>query len=645
VEKEYIVILKNAADLDQFYEDMESRYGDNEIPARIIECAARRSTSRSTHYYLTDEEAEQIKKDSRVLDVTRIIKDTKSRSRLTGLNFDPRQTWNYYYPAIAGDSRSYSGWNKLEFNNDIWELFPGSTNPNLKGKRGAFYGSHAWVNWGLLRCTKRAQIPNWGSDGNPEVFESIELGVLGENVDVIIADGLADKNHVEFKINVDGTGISSRYKYYNWFLHNSTVRGITSTEFPNYSITTPLAINAENDHGTMVSSIVAGNTCGWARKANIYNIPFNDYWLGWYYNPGNSAGYEYDVINYIREFHRYKPVNPITNRKNPTIVNMSYGYALPTDMDSYQHIWFMNKKYSRPGNSWININGKLDLTARFKFGLIDGYADLNENFIFYATRVPTIDQDIIDGIAEGIIFVAAAGNSYNYVDIPTGAHYNNRLVISNETTFTDDQYFHRGASPGACPGVIMVSAVDCTKVERKASFSCAGPRTSIFAPGVGITGAGVGAYAYDEKESTIDTRTAQLDSSGKFIPKPPFTQMQYKTRAPGTSFACPQVTGVLACILEAYPTLNQAQITAKMLEMATKNQLLNESPAFNPSYSNTHFGRTNTTTYGAPNLYLGYVSPAVSQAASATQKFPKSNNGIRSSDGQTWPRAKFYRQS
>jgi hypothetical protein len=66
VEKEYIIILKNAKDLDQFYEDMESRYGDDEIPSRIVECAARRPMSRSTHYYLTDEEAEQVRRDSKI---------------------------------------------------------------------------------------------------------------------------------------------------------------------------------------------------------------------------------------------------------------------------------------------------------------------------------------------------------------------------------------------------------------------------------------------------------------------------------------------------------------------------------------------------------------------------------------------------
>ena len=633
MEKEYIVVLKDAKDLDQFYEDMESHYGDNEIPARIVECASRKPISRSTHYYLTEEEAEQVKKDTRVLTVTRIPEDLGIKPVLLTTTINPQQIWIYYYPSKPGDSKNYSGWNKMPFNTDPWIQFPNSTNPDLKGSRASFYGSQAWLNWALLRCTKRSQIPDWGFDGTPEVFDTVILGAQGQNVDVVIIDGSTYPNHVEFAANGDGSGVS-RFKYYNWFQHNTTVTGSANTSYPNYSLTDQYPANTDNDHGTHTASIVAGNSCGWARKANIYNINFLA-----------TA----DSINYVREFHRNKSINPNTGRKNPTIVNMSYGYASLVNMDASQYIWFKGTKYTRPGNSWIWVNGKLDLTARFKFGLIFGYYTANstgvtENYVYYHTRVPSIDEDIADGIAEGIIFCAAAGNAYHYIDVPGGAHYDNRLSLGDsQTVFFDNQYFHRGPTPGAAPGVIMVSAADAAKVDRKADFSCAGPRTDIFAPGVGITGAGNGVWSGQDNLSTVDTRTAQLDNTGKFIPKPPYTTIQYKTRAPGTSFSSPQVTGVLACILEAYPTLNQAQAKAKMIEMSTSNQLLTQT--FNPSYSNLDFAKLNTSTYGAPNRYLGYISPTISKATVVEQKFPKFSNGTRSSEGQTWPRTKFYRQS
>jgi len=644
VEKEYIVILKNAKDLDQFYEDMESYYGDNEIPARIVDCIHRKPNSRSTHYRLTDEEAEQVKQDSRVLNVTRTPEDLGIIPRLTNTIINPQQTWNFFRPPENKSAfRTYSGWNKMSNYNDPWAQYPGNTDSDLANPRSAHYGSSTWINWALLRCTKRAQIPNWGKDGSPEVFESITLGVQGEHVDVVIVDGITDPKHIEFNKNSDGTG-NSRFKYYNWFQHNPQVTGQTAGTYPDYNTNyQSYPINDESDHGTLTASIVAGNSCGWARKANIYNIE---------YASTNN-------INYIREFHRTKSINPTTGRKNPTIVNMSYAWSDLKEMDQSKFIWYKGTKYTRPGSSWIWINGKLNLTARFKFGLIYGWYEVNNNrtgittnTVIYQVRVPSIDEDIADGIAEGIIFVGAAGNLFHYVDNPStsaSAHYNNRLsFLDSESFINDSLYFHRGATPGATTGVIMVSAADCAKIDRKADFSCAGPRTDIFAPGVGITGASNGVNYYNDRISQVDPRTAEIDpdlTTGYFKPKAPYTKIHYRTRLKGTSFACPNVCGVLAAILEAYPTLNQTQAKAKLIEMSTSNQLLDESPTFDPSYSNTHFSRLNTTTYGASNRYLGYISPPVSQSALAQQKFPKFNNSTRNIDGQTWPRIKFYRQT
>ena len=97
-EYEYVITLHRAQDLDQFYDDMESNYGDNEIPNRPIQCAYRRPLSRNTHYYLTEQEAEQVRKDSRVLDVSRTIADL-------GLVVRPMY------------SQTSSGWDKSGTNN------------------------------------------------------------------------------------------------------------------------------------------------------------------------------------------------------------------------------------------------------------------------------------------------------------------------------------------------------------------------------------------------------------------------------------------------------------------------------------------------------------------------------------------------
>ena len=66
----------------------------------------------------------------------------------------------------------------------------------------------------------------------------------------------------------------------------------------------------------------AGNTQGWARDANIYNINFHPAGSGY----GGNSWDEY-LWDYVRYFHKNKPVNTSTGRRNPTIMNNSWGYS------------------------------------------------------------------------------------------------------------------------------------------------------------------------------------------------------------------------------------------------------------------------------------------------------------------------------
>ena len=65
--KEYIVTCNSKEDLDSLYDDMETTGGSLYIPDRAVELTNRRAISRNTHYMLTESEAEEIRKDSRVL--------------------------------------------------------------------------------------------------------------------------------------------------------------------------------------------------------------------------------------------------------------------------------------------------------------------------------------------------------------------------------------------------------------------------------------------------------------------------------------------------------------------------------------------------------------------------------------------------
>jgi hypothetical protein len=273
--KEYIVSVNDFQDLESIYDDLETQ---GKTPptvdlTRSVDCLHRRATSRNTHYLLADWEADALRNDSRIKSVT----------------LAP-----HYLGIKAGTTatvQSSSNWDKSS-----------STNSAMK-------------NWGLLRCVEGTQRSGWGGTGwsgngtgTPTEVGVISLTQTGRNVDVVVCDSNGIVwDHPEYAVNADGTG-GTRAIQYNWFQHNAEI-GNGSNSTYSYGV---------GDHSTHVAGTVAGNTQGWARSANIYNL---------YYDSGNPGNFSY-VFDYIRAFHRNKAVNNTIGRKNPTIVNNSWGMSI-----------------------------------------------------------------------------------------------------------------------------------------------------------------------------------------------------------------------------------------------------------------------------------------------------------------------------
>lgn len=548
MEYEYIITLKHAQDLDQFYEDMESTYGDNEIPSRIIECAYRRPLSRNTHYYLTEAEAHQVSQDSRVESVSRTPSDL-------GLIITP-----------------------LIQTSDFWD------------KSGTNNSDH--VNWGLLRGYEQTPRANWGSDGTATVSGTVNLTNIGRDVDVVIIDGHLPADHPEFAVNPDGTG-GSRINQFNWFQYNSQVRGTAAGNYV-YDFLGDASSIANNNHGCNVGAIAVGNTCGWARGANVYNIsPYS----GSTANATGYTNYSVDLLDYVRVWHQNKPINPKTGRKNPTICNMSYGYSGSYDLQTIDEINYQGVSYTRPGGGWT-------VNDRINFDLV---AASGSNMLFYS-RVASIDADCADMINSGIVLCGAAGNYYMYNDRVGGINYNNYLRAGLNLSF-----YMRGPSPGSADGVINVSAVDSTVTERKVDFSNAGPRTDIFAAGTNI----MGAYY---SGGVTDPRNASYQ----------------KGKMSGTSQASPQVAGLLACAMETYPNMTQTEALNYIQTYANQNTL--SQPAFSTVYGAANYLSYNAL-YGGPNKYAVYRAERKTQGA----VFPKTDFKIRGSSGRVFPRVKIRR--
>jgi len=549
-EREYIITLKPGADLDQFYDDMESTYGDAEIPFRQIECAYRRPMSRGTHYFLTDDEAAQVAQDSRVEAVDLHYVDRGLEIR----------------PCVLQTS---SNWDKSSTNNA------------------------ADVNWGLLRGYERATRANWGSDNTAAVTGTIDLTNIGRNVDVVIIDGHLVSGHPEWAVNADGTG-GTRLNQFNWFQYNNEVRGVAAGTYVYDFIT---GADADNNHGNNVAAIAAGNTCGWARGANIYNItPYSS-------STNNSSGYVnylYDLMNYVRIWHQGKPINPATGRKNPTICNMSWGLQGSIALSSIDRVIYQGVTYNKPGGGWT-------VTDRANFGLV---AASGSNMLYMA-RDASIDADMADAINDGIILVGAAGNFYMYNERFGNTNYDNALQYLSGTY--QSLFYMRGPSPAAANSVICVSSIDSTVVERKADYSNAGTRTDIFASGSNI----MGAYYTG---GVADPRNAGFN----------------KGKMSGTSQASPQVTGLIACALENYPNMTAAQALQYIQSSATSNSLSNS--AFSTTYGSSSYLSYNTL-YNGPNLYAAYKS----EGNRTNQVYPRRDHFVRPAAGRTFPRQKIRR--
>lgn len=531
--REYIVTLKSYDDLDQFYDDMETEGGSLYIPNRSVDLLNRRPVSRNTHYLLSDEEAETLRQDSRVEYVTLNYIDQ-------GFEIKPaNHDW-----LLTTQMSTGGGWVKSK----------DDTTPQL-------LNTH--LNWGVLRCTEGVPRTGWGWNGTPDAgYATAYLTNVGRNVDVVIVDGIIDPNHPEYKAAwYNASGNYSRVVRYNWYQHNPAVTGGAAGTYDYDGIFNNSDNIHNNDHGAHCAGTVAGSTLGWARAANIYN----------YY-----AYSDYNCFDYIREFHKNKPINPTTKIKNPTICNCSFVTTKTHKFSDITQIRYRGTLYNRPTNGWTNA----DMNT-YGVWSVGSYATASVSSVY---RYAPLDADVLDAVNDGIIIVGAAGNDGMYESLPGSVDYNNALIDNGAAYF-----YHQGASPACATGAITVGSVSSEVAsnlaaygnvlgtaisEVKAYYSNTGPRVDIYAPGSRIMSAYISNGVADSRNSSY--KLFKID---------------------GTSMATPQVTGVLACMLEIYPTANYQDALNYLIKNCSTNQLYEASVA---NFDNFFVLR------GGPNKYLRY---------------------------------------
>lgn len=487
--REYIITVKDPTvwDTGLWNELTQDGLGNNFIPTREIQVVNERPFNEwSAHFALTDDEAAEIRKDSRINTVEL----------------------------------------KADLQDDVKKEFIGSRAGQYDKSNTT---SATMKNWGLLRCTNNTNpfVSSTGVNGN------YNYNLDGAGVDIVVIDSGVEPGHPEFAVNADGTG-GSRVVDFNWA--SLGVPGVpTANSIGGY-------LGDSDGHGSHCAGIAAGNTNGWAPGAAIYSIRI---FGGSSIRTGSSLG-EIDsdlCFDLVRAFHLKKIAE---GNKRPTICTNSWGYR--SGYGGMQYTVWRGTQY--------NIT-----SANSNYGQV--------NFL-HPYVVNYLDVSADNAAAAGVILIGAAGNYYHKADVPGGQDYDNYYSYYG----IENVYYHRGSSPTRASSFINVGAIDNTTVERKANFSETGPRVDVYAPGVKIMSALSSRYGSVSDPRNTSYRLGKID---------------------GTSMACPQVTGMLACVLQARPGMTPAEAKQFVIDYSLKN-VLQEGP--NTSYIST------TYLQGGNNRYL-----------------------------------------
>jgi subtilisin family serine protease len=217
---------------------------------------------------------------------------------------------------------------------------------------------------------------------------------------------------------------------------------------------------------------------------------------------------------------------------------MSWGYGT-----FYNTVTSLNYR----GTSYTDASTTGNASYRYStYGLNSSSGGLNGTYVANV-RIGSVDTDIEELIAAGVIVCIAAGNRGTKIDVSGGTDYNNFVVTDGGTI-----YYHRGSSPYS-DNALMVGSLDSTTYDatndQRATYSETGPGVSIWAPGTDIMSATSNTNAFSGQSYYLNASFKQCNISG-------------------TSMAAPQVAGVAALVLQLNPTYTPAQIRTSLINNA-----------------------------------------------------------------------------
>ena len=461
---------------------------------------------------------------------------------------------------LRNDERVYCVEIPPEFRDDI---FIGQVATQTGDFTKTTSDSGAYLNWGLIRSSNSTNV--YGT--STTVTSSYQYTLDGTGVDIVIQDSGLEVGHPEF---TDASGNTRVYQI-DWGSYSGGAFTQNANHYRDY-----------DGHGTHVAGTAAGKTYGWAKNARIYSVKLNGLEGSGDENTGISYTYAFDCI---KNWHTSKAGS------RPTVINMSWGFY--TNYVGVASVTYRGVTYSdatTTGNSTYRSN---------TYG-IKTTSQLN-------TKVSSVDVDVQELLAAGVVVCTAAGNRSYKIDVTGGTDYNNSILSTSGTTY----YYHRGSSPNN-ENAISVGNADSTAysstLDQKSTSSETGPGVHIFAPGTDIMSA---------------TSTTNRFSGQSYYLNATYRQCNIS----GTSMASPQVAGVCALILQLNPTYTPAQVKSALLGQTTAtiytsglgNDWSNSRSILgsNQSFLYSNFNLTTTTTTAAPTTTTTTAAPTTTTTTTA----------------------------
>ena len=515
-------------------------------------------------------------------------------------------------------------------------------------------------NYGVARPTVR-RTGTFFSDNSDAVAAQegdVSYNLTGRNVDIIIHDAGVLQYHPEFMdangqsrvrdiildgpyhidpdyfisngyttTRADGRVTGSEAESRAWWTNSSNRSAQfqsegTITVSSNYTEARSMGSSLDgtnsltSGHGTACASLAAGKNFGNAFEANIWSMPG----IGDNVSMGPETNYDAMKI-----WQRLKPVNSETGRKNPTIVNGSWGYQAAFSFSDSVSYKFRGSTGSFIGNSAVT-----DQVTAMKDGLTNQVIGAHRSWSS-SSRSNSTDAAADEFMLEGVIYVAAAGNNNQRLGI--GADDPDRL------NYLEDDYFNVGDPRAEFPGnatpcnhrdwmnpqgigfdeskdfhpVVCVGALEDTLTtagaEYQASYSNNGPGIDVWAPADETLVAGTnGVSGYVDYERYDDDRF--FDASFN-----------------GTSAATPVACGLIALFLEANPTADSRAVRNWLKDHGTTLLETTSSTTVGDGFLDQYSDNTQTT-YWTGNFNLRGAEPRVTYN-------PYANDDIPSVEGLT----------